>query len=114
MAKEVTGNYLRAHRQRCGLTQDELGILVGYGHGHPISKHEHSKAAPPLIIALAYEIIFEIPVGTLFVGFRLAVQESVARNLGELKTELEAGRRRANSKRSQWLANQRIASPKSS
>jgi DNA-binding XRE family transcriptional regulator len=108
MTKEVMGNYLRAHRRRCGLSQRELGILVGYGHGHAISKHERSKVAPPLIIALAYEIVFEIPVGRLFTGFRSVVKQSVARNMQDLKKDLESGRRRSNPERTQWLASQRV------
>ncbi len=102
------GNYLRAHRRRCGLSQRELGILVGYGHGHAISRHERSKVAPPLIIALAYEIVFEIPVGQLFRGFRSVVRESVARNVADLKAELKTGRSKSSPERTQWLANQRL------
>jgi len=106
MTKEVLGNYLRAHRRRCGLSQRELGILVGYGHGHAISKHERSKTEPPLLVALAYEIVFEIPVGQIFTGFRAAVMESVARNVDELKADVGTGRRRSNPERTQWLASQ--------
>ena len=94
MTTEVMGNYLRAHRRRCGLSQRELGILVGYGHGHAISKHERSKAEPTLLVALAYEIIFEIPVGQLFRGFRSVVEQSVARNIRDLKTDLQGSNRR--------------------
>lgn len=108
MTKEVRGNYLRAHRQRCGLTQRHLGILVGYGHGYAVSKHEHSKSEPPLIVALAYEIIFDVPVGQLFTGFRAAVKESVARNLADLRTDLETARGQSNPDRTRWLADQRI------
>jgi DNA-binding XRE family transcriptional regulator len=103
MTKEVMGNYLRAHRRRCGLSQRELGILVGYGHGHVISKHERSKSAPPLLIALAYEIVFEIPVGKLFTGFHSVVTESVARNLRDLKVDLASRRRTSSPEKTQWL-----------
>jgi DNA-binding XRE family transcriptional regulator len=102
------GNYLRAHRRRCGLSQRELGILVGYGHGHVISKHERSQSAPPLLIALAYEVVFDIPVGQLFTGFRSVVTESVARNMRDLKVGLESGRHRSSPEKTQWLMDQRI------
>lgn len=102
------GNYLRAHRRRSGLSQRDLGILVGYGHAHAISKHERSKSVPPLLIALAYEIIFEIPVGKLFTGFRSVVTQSVARNIQDLKTDLASSRRRSNPEKTKWLTNQRI------
>ena len=108
MTKEVVGNYLRAHRRRVGLSQRHLGILVGYGHGHAVSKHERAKSAPPLIIALAYEIVFEIPVGQLFTGFRSVVRQSVARNMADLKRDLEIGPRKPSPETKQWLANQNI------
>jgi DNA-binding XRE family transcriptional regulator len=109
MTKEVIGNYLRAHRRRCGLSQRELGILVGYGHGHVISKHERSKSAPPLLIALAYEVVFDIPVGTLFTGFRSVVRESVARNMQDLKEDLDRRRHRSSPEKTRWLMNRNIA-----
>jgi DNA-binding XRE family transcriptional regulator len=108
MTKEEVGNYLRAHRRRCGLSQRELGILVGYGHGHAISKHERSKSVPPLLIALAYEIIFEVPVGQLFTGFHSVVTQAVARNIQDLKTDPQGGRRRSNPERTKWLTTQRL------
>jgi DNA-binding XRE family transcriptional regulator len=106
--KEVIGNYLRAHRRRSGLSQRELGILVGYGHGHVVSKHERSTSAPPLLIALAYEIVFEVPVGQLFTGFRSVVMESVARNMQDLKADLESRRQRSSPEKTRWLTDQRI------
>jgi DNA-binding XRE family transcriptional regulator len=111
MTKDIAGNYIRAHRRRCGLSQKELGILVGYGHGSAIGRHERSKVAPPLVVALAYEVIFEISVAQLFTGFHVAVTQSVARNLQELKADLEnqrGERRRSNVEKKQWLLKQRI------
>jgi DNA-binding XRE family transcriptional regulator len=108
MTKEEVGNYLRAHRRRCGLSQRELGILVGYEHGHAISKHERSKSVPPLLIALAYEIVFEIPVGQLFIGFHSVVTQAVARNVQDLKKDLESGKGRSNPERTKWLTTQRL------
>jgi hypothetical protein len=83
-------------------------MLVGYGHGHVVSKHERSKSAPPLLIALAYEIVFEIPVGQLFTGFRSVVAESVARNMQDLKVALQKTRRRSSPEKTQWLMDRRI------
>ncbi len=110
MTNEVAGNYLRAHRRKHGLSQRELGILVGYGHGFAVGKHERSQAAPPLLVALAYEVVFEIPVAKLFTGFHSAVSHSVARNMQELKTTLEnrGGRNRSSLQKKQWLLNARL------
>jgi len=112
MSKDVPGNYIRTHRRKCGLSQRELGILVGYGpgdRGSAVGSHERSNTAPPLLIALAYEIIFQIPVAQLFPGFHAVVAESVARNLEELKMDWKGptgDREIANPEKREWLAKQ--------
>ena len=62
-------NYLHAHRKKAGLTQSEIGILVGYPKEGAISGHERLRSLPPLLTALAYEVVFRVPVGVLFSGF---------------------------------------------
>lgn len=108
MTKEVMGNYLRAHRRRCGLSQRELGILVGYGHAHAVSKQERSKNAPPLLIAMAYEIVFEIPIGQLFTGFHSEVARSVKENMQDLRVDMEQRKVKPSPEKEQWLRTQRI------
>src|SRR5579872_4544863 len=110
MNNEVVGNYIRAHRRKRGLSQRELGILVGYEHGSAVGRHERSESAPTLLVALAYEIVFEAPMAQLFTGFHSVVAQSVARNLVDLKTSLEndGNRHRSNLEKTQWLLNQRI------
>jgi DNA-binding XRE family transcriptional regulator len=112
MTNEVAGNYLRAHRRRCGLSQEDLAILAGYKNWNAVGRHERSQDIPPFLIALAYEIVFEVPVAQLFPGFYSAVRESVAQNLRELKGNLAdqtRNRRRSNPEKTQWLSKQRIA-----
>jgi DNA-binding XRE family transcriptional regulator len=111
MTNDVVGNYIRVHRRRCGLSQRELGILVGYQHGYAVGQHERSRAQPSLLTALAYEIVFEVPVAQIFTGFHSVVVQSVARNLQELKADLDrqSGRRKKPTpEKKQWLLNQRI------
>lgn len=111
MTREVVGNYLRVHRRRLGLSQRELGVLVGYGHRYAVGRHERSKAEPPLLIALAYEIVFQVPASKLFTGFHSAVNESVVQNMQGLKASLESTgngrhRSRATLQKLQWLSSQ--------
>jgi DNA-binding XRE family transcriptional regulator len=54
-----------------------------------VRRHETSRSAPTLLVALAYETVFQIPVSAIFVGFRTAVADAVATNLEELQAELE-------------------------
>jgi len=106
MTKNVVGNYIRAHRRRLGLTQRELGVLVGYRDGFAVGRHERSSSAPPLIVALAYEALFDIPTAKIFSGFYTAVARSVERNQEDLKAEfLKLRGTRGESKRhkTKWL-----------
>ncbi len=106
MTEQVVGNYLRAHRRRCGLSQRDLGKLVGYAHEWQVSRHERSQTVPPLLIALAYEVVFQIPVAKLFAGFHSVVSGVVARNLEDLKAKLEnrtGGPAKATLQKLQWL-----------
>lgn len=89
MTDDVAGNFIRAFRRKCNLSQRELGILVGYPSSDSMGRHERSEVAPPLLIALAYEVVFDVPVGQLFTGFRAAVAQAVVRNAEEWKIEME-------------------------
>ena len=109
MAKEVVGNYIRAHRRRLKLSQLELGRLVGYNYGSVVGRHERSSAAPPLLVALAYEIVFDVPVAQLFTGFHATVMQAVARNLEELKAlEKENSEGRKSPGKNRWLIEKHI------
>ncbi len=96
MNKQVLGTYLRTHRKRSGLNQRELGLLLGYKDAGQISRHERSEATPPLITALAYEVIFGVPVATLFTGIHLNVSALIETNI----MEFEKGLHTRNGKRS--------------
>lgn len=110
MTKDEVGNYIRAHRKRRELSQRELGILVGYGHGYAVGRHERSNTVPPLLVALAYEIVFEVPIAQLFIGFHSVARQSVTRNMQELRANLAASRsrRKPNPEKSQWLQKPKI------
>src|SRR2546425_6225186 len=40
MKDQTVGNYLRTHRKRAGMSQRELGLLIGYEHEGQVSRHE--------------------------------------------------------------------------
>ena len=88
MKEQVPGNYLRAHRKKSGLSQRELGILIGYKDQGQVSRHERSESIPPLVVALAYEIVFRVPVSSIFGGIRGNVQSQLEEKLGQMETEL--------------------------
>lgn len=90
MSQKIAGNYLRTHRRRRLLTQRELGQLVGYQNSWQVGRHEKSKNVPPLMVALAYEVVLEVPVSELFTGIHAVVVGTVTRNCEELKSDLES------------------------
>jgi hypothetical protein len=90
MNKKVLGNYLKMHRKRSGLSQRELGMLLGYAGSGQVSRHERSATVPPLITALAYEVIFCVPISSLFTGMHVNVTEAVKSNIVTFERDLKA------------------------
>ena len=82
-------NYLKAHRKQSGLSQREIGKLLGYKDSGQISRHERSASVPSLAAALAYELIFRVPVATIFAGMRDTVERRVEEQLQVMKAGLE-------------------------
>jgi transcriptional regulator with XRE-family HTH domain len=86
---EMLANCLRIHRRRIGLSQEELGRLLGYRDESAVAKHERFQAIPPFLIALAYEIVFGIPVAELFPGIVQTVAVGVEARLMEFEQQLK-------------------------
>jgi DNA-binding XRE family transcriptional regulator len=78
-------NYLRTHRRNVGLTQRELGHILGYSGDFIVSKHERFRVTVPLVRALGYETVFRVPVSEIFAGLRDEVEEEIERKLIELE-----------------------------
>ena len=89
MRTEKLPHYLRTHRKRIDLSQDELAWLMGCQSGSKVSRHERSEDKPALENVLAYEIIFRLPAREIFAGIFEAVQLVVHRRVGELTRRLE-------------------------
>jgi DNA-binding XRE family transcriptional regulator len=81
-------NFIRSHRRRVGLSQRELGKVLGYGNAETVARHERLEATPPLQIAIRYELIFHVPVSELFAGVRDEVAADIEEKLTELEVEL--------------------------
>jgi len=101
-------NYIRIHRRRAGLSQEELGELLGF-RVESVARHEQFQTAPNIRIAIGYEIIFRIPISELFAGVRDDVATNVEANLAQLEERL--GRRGASgrdandtARKLMWLA----------
>lgn len=102
-------NYLRTYRKRSGLTQQEVGYLLGRETGALVSRYEKRRRLPPLETALAYEEIFGVPIGELFAGIRQSVGRDVKKRRLELRASLQTKTPKASDVRMaahklRWLA----------
>lgn len=82
-------NYVRTFRKKAGLSQRELGLILGYRDEGEVSRHEHFKAVPPLELALRYEALFHVPVSTIFAGLYNAAARDTERRMNRLETTLK-------------------------
>ncbi len=87
---KTLANCLRVHRRRTGLSQGELGRLLGYRDESAVAKHERFQAMPPFLVALGYEVIFQVPASELFPGVAETVALGIEQRLGELEHRLRA------------------------
>ena len=111
MTHQVTHNHIRRHRKRSGLSQREIGLLLGYKNQWQISRHERSEAIPPLLAALAYQVIFQVPVSVIFAPMHGTVLKTIEHNLADFERSLteSATRRsgRAIAQKLKWLKDRR-------
>ena len=70
-------NYLRAHRKRLFLSQDDVAFLLGVQSGAKVSRYEGFVRQAGLETALAYEAIFEASVRILFPGLYRRIEQQV-------------------------------------
>ena len=106
MASPKLEHYLRACRKRSGLSQRDVGYLLGAKSRAQVSRYER-RHAPPLRTALAFEALFGAPVSEIFAGMREVVEKELSRRVRELALDLRAqnGKRnsRVTSQKLQWL-----------
>lgn len=84
MASPQLPNYLRAHRKRLGLTQNEVAHLLGAAGAAKMCRYEKFARTPTLETALACEVIFKKPVRELFAGLYQKTERKVAARAASL------------------------------
>jgi transcriptional regulator with XRE-family HTH domain len=84
MKYQAVGNYLKSHRKKSGLSLADVGKLLGYKDPGPVSRHERGAMIPPLAAALAYEVVYRVPVAAIFAGMRDAIARDVEMKLKEM------------------------------
>lgn len=112
VSSEPLANYVRVHRRRAGLSQRELGRVLGYHDDGTVARHEQFRSLPPLLIALGYEVVFQISTSEMFSGLKQTVALVIERRIADLENELRkksgTGTRAALvAKKLEWLSQRR-------
>ena len=88
MASPKLSNYLRTHRKRIGLSQDEVAFLLGWIDAAQLSRYEHFSQVPELGTALSLAVIFQTSVRELFAGEYQKVETAVCQQAQRLAARL--------------------------
>jgi transcriptional regulator with XRE-family HTH domain len=92
MPSDSLDNYIRMHRRRFALSQEEVAYLLGVGSAGTVARYESSRRTPTLETALALEAVFGVSVAELYAGKFNQVEQSVQERACELVEKLrEAG-----------------------
>lgn len=70
-------NHLRRQRKRLALSQDEVAFLMGVRGGAEICRYEQQVCLPSLETALAFEVIYGVPISVLFEGFGKTIAKKI-------------------------------------
>lgn len=89
MENQTLGNYLKTFRKRSGLSQRELGLVIGYVNAGQVGRHERSKTVPSLFAALSYQVIFRVAISELFSGLHAHVEQMMEENLAAFEAQLQ-------------------------
>lgn len=85
-------NYLRSHRKRLALSQDEVAFLLGTMSGAKVNRHERFVREPSLLAALGYAAIFGKSVTELFAGLYSRIEKQVVAQAKLLANRILRGR----------------------
>lgn len=83
-------HYVRRHRLRTALTQKEMAALLGCQSSSTVCQYEGRKREPDLRTALAYQVVFGLPVDALFPGIHREVVQDVKSRANRLSKQFAA------------------------
>lgn len=92
MSKQLD-SYLKTHRKRAGLTQQDVAILLGYANSAAISRLERRQQAVSLPTALGYHIVLDQPLVELVPGVFREIDTAVIERATHLLATLEEAER---------------------
>lgn len=89
MASPKLPNYLRTHRKRLGLSQEEAAYLLGCRTGTKVSRYERHARLPVIHTIFATEVIFGAPVRELYAGIYEEAERRTRERARDLLRRLE-------------------------
>jgi transcriptional regulator with XRE-family HTH domain len=87
--KHCAFNYVRTHRQRHGLSTEDLARLLGQRAIAAVSQYESGERVPTLEGAVALQVIFGMAPKEMFPDFFAWVEDTVMRRGAEFYKELQ-------------------------
>ena len=88
MASPKLPNYLKTHRKRLGLSQDEVAYLLGVESAAKVCRYERFLRDPSFETLLALKIIFQRPADDLFGGSYQKIDLEVRKRARQLIQKL--------------------------
>lgn len=82
-------NYIEMHRNRAGLSRDELSLLLSVDKSATLSRYEQGERMPDIERLIALEMALGVPLQQLFAGVAERVQESVSSRAAALLESLD-------------------------
>jgi transcriptional regulator with XRE-family HTH domain len=82
-------NYLRTHRKRSGLRQDDIAFLLDLNGGYGISRYERLERIPSLDTAFGMQVLFDTLPHELYPGLYAKVERITRRRIRTLIRNLE-------------------------
>ena len=86
----LTPHYIRRYRMRAAFTQREMAHLLGCQSPATVCQYEARQREPDLRTALAYQVVFGLPVAALFPGIHREVEQQVFNRAHRLSERMAA------------------------
>lgn len=82
-------NYIQMHRERVGLSQADLSLLISVEQRGSVSRYEQGLRFPNLETLLALEIVLGQPIREIFAGVTERVRDNVTARARALLEDLD-------------------------
>ncbi len=89
-------NFLRAYRKKTHITQFDIAFLLELDNNSRLSRYESGERTPGLDVMLAYHLLFDVPVTTLFAYHRNTMRKRLLSVIPQLIEMLKAQESTAN------------------